>query len=222
VKPAGTAKLGGDDLPATFPVFPLSGVLLLPRGRLPLNVFEPRYLAMTEDALGAGRIIGMVQPDPLRAAPVAGPGLYRVGCLGRICSFSVTEDNRYLVTLTGLCRFAIAEELAAERGYRRVRGEFVPFLGDLQPPTVAGFDREELLAALRGYFAHRGFDANWEAIGQLNDEMLITTLAMACPFEPAEKQALLEAPDQSERAATLLALLRIDTHHTNADHVRAS
>ena len=154
--------------------------------------------------------------------PVAGPGLYRVGCLGRICSFSETDDGRYLVTLAGLCRFAIAEELAGLRGYRRVRGDFGPFLGDRQPPSVAGFDRDELLAALRGYFAHRGFDANWEAIGQLNDEMLITTLAMACPFEPAEKQALLEAPDQAERAATLLALLRIDTHHTNADHVRAS
>ena len=222
MKAGGTPKPGAEGLPAAFPVFPLPGALLLPRGRLPLNLFEPRYLAMTEDALGAGRMIGMIQPDPLRAAPEAGPGLYRVGCLGRICSFSETEDNRYLVTLTGLCRFAIAEELAGVRGYRRVRGEFVPFLGDLQPPTAAGYDREELLAALRGYFAHRGFDANWEAIGQLSDEMLITTLAMACPFEPAEKQALLEAPDQAGRAATLLALLRIDAHHTNVDHIRAS
>ncbi len=215
------AKPGADDLPVAFPVFPLAGALLLPRGRLPLNIFEPRYLAMTEDALGAGRMFGLVQPDPLRPRPESGPGLYRVGCLGRICSFSETDDGRYLITLTGLCRFAVAEELAGRRGYRRVRGEFVPFLGDLDPPPTAGFDRKELFAALRGYFAHRGFDANWEAIEKLGDEMLVTTLAMACPFEPAEKQALLEAPAQAERAGTLLALLRIDTHQSNSDHARA-
>ena len=216
------AKFAAEDLPVAFPVFPLAGALLLPRGRLPLNIFEPRYLAMTDDALGAGRMFGMVQPDPLRPAPESRPGLYRIGCLGRICSFSETDDGRYLITLAGLCRFAVAEELPGRRGYRRVRGEFVAFLGDLEPPPAPGFDREELLAALRGYFAHRGFDANWDAIGQMNDEMLVTTLAMVCPFEPAEKQALLEAPAQVERAATLLALLRIDTHHTSSDHARAS
>ena len=214
--------LRAEDLPETFPVFPLAGALLLPRGKLPLNIFEPRYLAMTEDALAAGRMFGMVQPDPLRPKLAAGPALYRVGCLGRLCSFSETEDGRYLITLCGVCRFEIAEELAPQRGYRRVRGEFLPFVGDLEAPAVSGFDREEVLAALRGYFAHRGFDANWEAIGQMNDEQLLVTLAMVCPFEPAEKQALLEAPDQAARAATLLALLRIDSHDAAADRPRAS
>jgi hypothetical protein len=177
---------------------------------------------MTEDALAAGRMFGMVQPDPLRPPLEAGPALYQVGCLGRLCSFSEAEGGRYLITVAGLCRFAIAEELAPQRGYRRVRAGFGRFTGDLEPPQHPGFDREELLAALRAYFAHRGFDANWDAIGQMSDELLLVTLAMICPFEPAEKQALLEAPGQAERAATLLALLRIDSHDTASDRARAS
>jgi len=211
-----------DDLPLTFPVFPLAGALLLPRGKLPLNIFEARYLALTEDALAGGRMFGMVQPDPQRPPLEGGPALYRVGCLGRLSSFSEADDGRYLITLTGLCRFTIAEELAPRRGYRRVRATYAGFAADLEPPQMPGFDREELLAALRGYFAHRGFDANWEAIGQMSDEMLLVTLAMVCPFEPAEKQALLEAPAQSDRAATLLALLRIDAHDTRSDRAQAS
>ncbi len=209
-------RLRAEDLPTSFAVFPLTGALLLPRGRLPLNIFEPRYLAMTEDALGAGRMFGMIQPDPQRPRLETGPSLYRIGCLGRLSSFSEDED-RFLITLTGLCRFAIREELSPHRGYRRVRATFHEFVDDLEPPSSAGFDRAELLTALRGYFANRGFDANWDAIKQMDDEMLVITLAMVCPFEPAEKQALLEAPTHADRAATLLALLRIDTHHTGSD-----
>ena len=218
----GAPKLRAEDLPSVFPVFPLTGALLLPRGRLPLNIFEPRYLAMTEDAMAAGRMFGMIQPDPQRPRLETGPSLYRVGCLGRLTSFSETDDGRFLITLTGLSRYTITEELAPRRGYRRVRADFSDFAGDLDLPDVPGFDRKELLAALRGYFAHRGFDANWEAIGQMNDETLIVTLAMVCPFESAEKQALLEAPTPPERAATLLALLRIDTHDTGSDRAQAS
>ena len=219
---SGPPKLHADDLPAAFPVFPLTGALLLPRGRLPLNIFEPRYLAMTEDAMAHGRMFGMVQPDSSRPRLAAGPSLYRIGCLGRLSSFSETEDGRFLITLTGLCRFTIVEELEPTRGYRRARAAFGAFLGDLEPSEAPGFEREEMLAALRGYFAHRGFDANWDAIGQMNDEMLLITLAMVCPFEPAEKQALLEAPTPTARAETLLALLRIDTHDTGPDRARAS
>ncbi len=218
----GAPKLRAEDLPSVFPVFPLTGALLLPRGRLPLNIFEPRYLAMTEDAMAAGRMFGMIQPDPQRPRLETGPSLYRVGCLGRLTSFSETDDGRFLITLTGLSRYTITEELAPRRGYRRVRADFSDFAGDLDLPDVPGFDRKELLAALRGYFAHRGFDANWEAIGQMDDETLIVTLAMVCPFESAEKQALLEAPTPPERAATLLALLRIDTHDTGSDRAQAS
>ncbi len=207
-----------EDLPETFPVFPLTGALLLPRGKLPLNIFEPRYLAMTEDALAAGRLIGMIQPDAQPPPIATGPALYRIGCLGRISSFSETEDTRYLITLTGIIRFAIAEELAPLHGYRRVRADYARFAADIEPAApVAGFDRAALLAALRAYFAHRAIQANWEAIDSMADDTLLTTLCMACPFEAAEKQALLEAATPDDRAATLLALLRIDAHATEAD-----
>jgi Lon protease-like protein len=201
------------DLPDTFPVFPLSGALLLPGGRLPLNIFEPRYLAMTEDALAAGRYFGMVQPDPRAPPGPTGPGLYRIGCLGRISAFSETEDGRYLITLTGVIRFAIAEELGMRRGYRRVRADLARFAADLDPALLeAGFDRAGLLAELRGYFARRAIEVNWEAIEAMPDNALVTTLCMACPFDVPEKQALLEAPTQADRATALRALLAIEAH----------
>ncbi len=210
-------------VPEVFPVFPLSGALLLPRGKLPLNIFEARYLAMTEDALAAGRMLGMVQPDPNRPRGATGPGLYRVGCLGRLSSFSETDDGRYLITLTGVTRFTIIEELAIGRGYRRVRSDTAAFAADLQPPPDAtAFDRDSLLQALRTYFHRRGFEANWDAIGQMSGEMLVTTLSMVCPFEAAEKQALLEAATLDDRAAALLALLQMDSHDAVSDRSRAS
>src|ERR1700729_2542992 len=137
-----------DDLPSEFPVFPLSGVLLLPRGRLPLNIFEPRYLALTEDALAAGRMFAMIQPDPGQPDTPNGPALYRVGCLGRLSSFSETDDGRLLITLTGLARFTIRTELSLRRGYRVVRGDFGDYQDDLtldRPP--ADIERESILAA---------------------------------------------------------------------------
>lgn len=205
------------DLPTEFPVFPLAGALLLPRGRLPLNIFEQRYLAMVEDALGAGRMFGMTQPDPQRPEGDTGPGLYRVGCLGRLSSFSETDDGRYLITLSGLIRFSIVAELAMGRGYRRVRGDFSAYRADIEAaPGPAGVEREAVLTALRGYFARRNFEANWDAVRRMDDDTLVTTLAMICPFEPAEKQALLEAGTDADRAATLLALLQMGAAETNA------
>jgi Lon protease-like protein len=198
-----------EDLPAEFAVFPLPGVLLLPRGKLPLNIFEPRYLAMTEDALPNGRMFGMIQPDAALPETPNGPSLYRVGCLGRLTSFSETDDGRLLITLTGLARFSIASEIDTRRGYRRVIGDFSRYRADMREPEDIGLDRTGLLEALRGYFAHRGVEANWEAINRLEDDALVVTLAMVCPFEPIEKQALLEAPGEPERAETLLALLRM-------------
>jgi Lon protease-like protein len=191
-------------------VFPLTGALLLPKGKLPLNIFEPRYLAMVLDSLAAGRMFGMVQPDPQAPKLEHGPGLYRVGCLGRLSSFSETDDGKLLITLTGLIRFTIDSELDLCRGYRRVRGDFSRYHDDLDV-TAATLDleRDKLLAALKGYFAHRGVDANWDAIRRMSDDALVVTLGMACPFEPVEKQALLEAPTAAERAATLLALLQM-------------
>jgi len=211
--PGGYRKV--TDLPALIPVFPLDGALLLPRGQLPLNIFEPRYLAMVEDALAAGRAFGMIQPDEHRPSAVAGPALYSIGCLGRVCSFSETDDGRFLVTLAGVSRFAVAEELQPRRGYRRVRADFARFLADRAPiQPDPRLDRPALLAALRRYFDRHGFDANWEAVEQMADDALVMTLSMVCPFAVPEKQALLEAPTPVERAQVLLALLQIDAHES--------
>src|SRR5215471_18196574 len=134
-----------EDLPGNFPVFPLPGALLMPRGKLPLRIFEPRYVAMTEDSLGQGRMFGMIQPDPSLAETDNGPGLFRVGCLGRISSLSETDEGHYLITLTGLIRFTIAAEIEMRRGYRRIRADFVPYLADLElAPQPIGVSREPL------------------------------------------------------------------------------
>lgn len=199
-----------EDLPTEFAVFPLTGALLLPRGKLPLNIFEPRYMAMTLDSLATGRMFGMIQPDPQAQPLESGNALYRVGCLGRLSSFSESDGGRLLVTLTGLIRFTVDSELDMRRGYRRVRGDYARFTADIDSTPQPGVvEREKILTALRGYFAQRNVEANWDAIRRMSDDSLVVTLAMACPFEPVEKQALLEAPDEAERAATLLALLQM-------------
>ncbi len=211
-----------EDLPSEFPVFPLAGALLLPRGKLPLNIFEPRYKALTEDALGAGRVFGMIQPDPTKPEGPGGPSLFRVGCLGRLSAFSETDDGRYQVTLTGLLRFVVAEELEGRRGYRRVRGDMAPFVADLDlSPKPIEVARDTMMTALRGYFTHRGVEANWDAIKRLTDDNLVITLAMVCPFEPAEKQALLEAGTVADQAEMLLTLLRMGAVGPDASGGRA-
>jgi uncharacterized protein len=201
-----------DDLPTEFPVFPLTGALLLPRGKLPLNIFEPRYLAMTDESLATGRMLAMIQPDASRPPLQGGSTLFSIGCLGRLSSFSETDDGRYLITLLGLIRFTVTSELPIRHGYRRVRASFSDFRHDLdlpaEPPQI-GVLRDDVLAALRNYFAHRGFDANWDAISRMPDDTLVTTLCMLCPFEPVEKQALLEAGTEADRAAILLTLLEM-------------
>lgn len=207
-----------EDLPEVFPIFPLTGAMLLPGGRLPLNIFEPRYLAMTDDALGDGRMFAMIQPDPSLPRTPNGPALYRIGCLGRLSSFSETEDGRYMITLSGLIRFEIVEEVEMHRGYRRVRARFDRFAEDLETaPDARLEDRDSLLAALRLYFNHRGFDANWDVIETMADPMLVTSLAMVCPFDPVEKQALLESLTLADRARTLGTLLRMDMHEPPRD-----
>jgi Lon protease-like protein len=205
------------DLGTDLPVFPLPGVLLLPRGLLPLNIFEPRYLAMIEDALAADRLIGMIQP---RTESVAAPPLYTVGCAGRITSFDETDDGRYLITLTGLCRFRVAAELEERRGYRRVRPDWTGFAADMAAPAAAEINRAGLDQALTEYFRVAGLSADWEAIGQTPDERLVTSLAMICPFEPQEKQALLEAKDLSERTDLMLSIIRMAIHGGDAGQVR--
>ncbi len=197
-------------MPAEFAVFPLAGALLLPHGKLPLNIFEPRYKAMVEDSLAGQRMFGMIQPNP---TPGHESGLFRVGCLGRLSSFSETEDGRYLIALTGIVRFDVVSELEMRRGYRRVAGSFDRFLAtDLAAPPETLPRRATLLQALRSYFSANGFDANWEAIDSMADDELAITLCMVCPFDPAEKQALLEASDPLARADTLITLLQMGAH----------
>ena len=205
-------------LPDILPIFPLTGVLLLPRGRLPLNIFEPRYLAMTRDALGGERLNGMVQPsDPIAGGPgIGGPGIdrlnppvYPIGCAGRITQFSETDDGRYLLTLTGVSRFRIREELPLLGGYRRVVPDWQPFAHDRDTPAKPGFDRERLIRGLKSFFAQRQFSADWEAIEKAPGEHLVTSIAMACPFAPSEKQALLEAADPDARARLLTTLVEM-------------
>jgi Lon protease-like protein len=200
-----------DDLPAELPIFPLTGVLLLPHGRLPLNIFEPRYLAMFDDALAGSRLIGMIQPSSAKddADNAAAPArLYGVGCAGRITSFSETGDGRYMVALDGLARFRITQELPLRRGYRRVVPDWTPFAADLAEDD-ASIDRARLVELLQAYFQRQQISANWDAIGQAPDERLLTSLAMVCPFAPPEKQALLEADCLSDRARLMMALLEI-------------
>jgi uncharacterized protein len=197
-------------LPESLPIFPLTGVLLLPRGRLPLNIFEPRYLAMTEDALKAERLIGMVQPQDGKGDD-GEPELYRTGCAGRMTSFSETEDGRYLITLTGLARFDIARELPRDRLYRRVVPDWQPYRGDLEE-SAGALDRARLLKVLKPYLERQGVVADWPAVEATADERLVTTIAMVAPLRASEKQALLEAPDLAERARLLTALIEMSVH----------
>ena len=203
--------LKAEDLPDIFPVFPLGEALLLPHGRLPLNIFEPRYVAMVEDSLAQGRYFGMVQPDKRLATGKNGPGLYRIGCLGRITAFEETDDGRYLVTLRGISRFTIVEEIAEQRGYRRVCAGLSGFSDDLLPleMPVLPFPRQILLDALRRYFNAAGIEANWTHIDQMEDAPLLTSLCAACLFTIEEKQALLEAKTTAIRAEVLHTLLEI-------------
>lgn len=199
-----------DDLPETVPVFPLPGALLLPEGHLPLNIFEPRYLAMIDRALASDRLIGMVQPA-LHAIDTGteGGALSSVGCLGRITSFSETGDGRYLISLTGVCRFRLLKEVeAAGKPYRSfVHAPFIADLsGDYDEDAV---DRNNLLRVFRAFLDANQLEADWESVERAGNRVLVNSLSMMSPFGPAEKQALLEAPDLKTRAETLIAITEI-------------
>jgi len=196
------------DLPQSLPLFPLSGVVLLPRGQLPLNVFEPRYLEMVDYALTGDRLIGLIQPaESEDKAPV--PRLTHVGCAGKIISFRETEDNRYLISLAGICRFRLTGEMQTTTPWRAGFCDFAGFAGDLAQPGEESFPRERLLKALKTYLSSRDMQADWNSVMTAPGEALINALAMMCPFDPAEKQALLEAQSVQDRASALIALLEI-------------
>jgi Lon protease-like protein len=194
------------DLPAILPVFPLTGALLLPRSRLPLHIFEPRYLAMLDDALKTPeRLIGMIQP-----CVDCGPGerLHQIGCAGRITQFSETEDGRYMVTLSGISRFRVIEELEGFTPYRRCRVIWDDFARDLGPEEKdTGFDRPKFLDALCRYFTKQGLETDWETLENAEDELLINSLSMLLDLDAEDKQALLEAPCLETRRETLVTLI---------------
>lgn len=200
------------DLPEVIPVFPLSGALLLPRSRLPLHLFEPRYLAMFDDALKTPeRLIGMIQPNEVPGRE--GPGLMPIGCAGRITQFSETEDGRYMITLTGISRYRVQGEVEGFAPYRRVRAAWEGFERDRGGTDHdQKFDRAGFMALLSRYFSAKGLDTDWETLKEAEDELLINSLSMLLDFEPEDKQALLEAPSLSTRRETLVTLIEYMLH----------
>ena len=195
------------NLPTQIPIFPLPNALLLPGGQLPLNIFEPRYLAMVDDALGhPDRLIGMVQPMEEQNS------LFGIGCAGRIGYFQETDDGRYMIALNGVCRFRLGGHEQTEPGYRLADVSWDEFAADLQDSLEGIADRDRMFTIMRRYFAARGFDADWEQIERSEDEQILNTLAMVCPFEVAEKQALLEADGMARRADLLIAMMEMALH----------
>jgi uncharacterized protein len=198
-----------EDLPQVIPLFPLDGALLLPHASRPFNIFEPRYLNMLDDMMAAERILGMVQTAP--GGTRERTFLAHVGCAGRVTSFGESPDGRYLITLTGLCRFRLETEISSPTPYRQAKVDYRPYAPDLQPrPADLGIDRQRLMDALTPYLEHRGLRIDWGALHSAPIAQLVDNLAMALPFDHAELQALLEAPDLDARRATLIVLLEID------------
>ena len=198
--------------PDVIPVFPLPGGLLLPRGRLPLNIFEPRYLAMVDDALKTEhRLIGMIQPRSCDSSET-GRHLYDVGCAGRIVTFSETDDGRYMIALVGVSRFQIKEEVEGFQPYRRISAGWDNYALDPKRPQQddPDFDKDGFLKIVNTYFQAKNLDTDWDALGQADEETIVNALSMMCPFSAGEKQALLEAEDLRARRDTLSALLQID------------
>lgn len=200
-----------EDFPSSVPIFPLSGALLLPKGQMPLNIFEPRYLSMVDAALAGDRIIGMIQPALEGASGSGAAQLCDSGCLGRIISWSESGDGRYLITLMGITRFQLEQELTTMTAYRQARISVVPFIGDIDGEVAElEVNRDELLATFRDYLDANDMEADWESINEASTESLVNALSMMSPYGPAEKQALLEAPDLKTRAETLIAITEME------------
>lgn len=193
------------ELPEKIPLFPLPGALLLPRARLPLQIFEPRYLAMLDETLKTPlRLIGMIQPRPTPS----GHALAAIGCAGRVTGFSETDDGRYLITLTGISRFRLMREISGFAPYLSGEVSWDSFSRDRgAPESDAHFDRDAFFDLLRRYFSEQQLSTDWDSLGEADDELMINSLAMLCPFEPEDKQALLEAPSLQTRRETLVTLM---------------
>ncbi|MBY0612335.1 MAG: LON peptidase substrate-binding domain-containing protein [Beijerinckiaceae bacterium] len=199
------------DFPEVVPVFPLPGALLLPRGQMPLNIFEDRYVTMIDDALRGTRLIALIQPVPEQPSRMAAPELYSVGCLGRITQFAETGDGRYLITLTGIARFQIREEMPTVTPYRQFRIDVEPFLTDLEARAGEELvDREALIEALRKFSKANDVAIDWDGVKEAPNEALVNALSMMSPYGVKEKQALLEAPDLKSRADMLVAITEME------------
>jgi len=204
------------DCPAVIPVFPLPGALLLPRGQMPLNIFEPRYLAMIDDALRTERIVGMIQPDAEAGGTPMVPRLYRVGCAGRISQFAETGDGRYLVSLTGISRFRVESELATPSAYRRCQVSYDAFAVDFDARAgEEAVDREGVLRTLRDFVQANELQVDWAGIDEAPNEALVNALCMMSPFGVREKQAMLEAVDLKTRAEVLIAVTEMELARSN-------
>lgn len=204
---------GPADLPEIIPVFPLPGALLLPRGQMPLNIFEPRYLAMVDDAFRDGhRLIGMIQPDVAHSPKDSDkPALFRVGCVGRITQLAESGDGRYILELTGVSRFKVIEELEVLTAYRQCKVDFFAFVDDFTARMGEDdVDREALLSVLADFLKANNLKVDWEGVESAPNEALVNALAMMSPYGPAEKQAMLEAPDLKTRAEILIAVTEMD------------
>jgi Lon protease-like protein len=210
--PMNAVYRGPADLPPVIPVFPLAGALLLPRGQMPLNIFEPRYLAMIDDAMAdRHRLIGMIQPDTAHPGPEDKPNLYRIGCVGRITQLAESGDGRYLLELTGVARFRIEDEPAVLTPYRQCRVTYQPFADDfVARKGEDAVNRQELLRTLKQFLKANKLKADWDGIEQAPNEALVNALAMMSPYGAAEKQALLEAPDLKTRAEILVAVTEME------------
>jgi uncharacterized protein len=209
---------GPEDLPELIPVFPLEGALLLPRGELPLNIFEPRYLQMVDDALRSHRLIGMVQPDGTSAEDAERPSLYGCGCVGRVTAFGESGDGRYLVTLTGIARYQVVEELNVDTPYRQCRVDFAPFAKDFDAENgEEAVDRAGVVTTLRNFARAHQLTVDWRGIDAASNDSLVNALAMMSPFGPREKQALLEAVDLKARADVLIAIAEIELARRESD-----
>ena len=219
-----------NDLPASIPVFPLSGVLMLPRGILPLNIFEPRYCNMASDAITNDRIIGVVQPVDPEEVPITPQGriknlngeklpLYSMGCAGKITSYQESQDGHFQLSLTGICRFKLGNEIQTTRGYRRFEADWSEFKSDYDVSETV-IDCRNLLVAMRRYFENNGISVDWTAINEAENEWLINALAMSSPFTPAEKQALLEAENLNSRCDVLTAIAEMASYALDGSDLR--
>ena len=210
--PMNAVYRGPIELPEIIPVFPLPGALLLPRGQMPLSIFEPRYLAMVDDALRDGhRLIGMIQPDVAHPGSPEKPNLFKIGCVGRITQLAESGDGRYLMQLTGVARFRVEEELNVSTAYRQCRVTFVPFADDfIARKGEETVDRDALLEALTAFLKANNLKTDWGGIESAPNEALVNALAMMSPYGVAEKQAMLEAPDLKTRAEILIAVTEIE------------